>query len=99
MAAAPQHDPVADAQDRLRTEVQVGHEPRGQGHLLADDAVRADLDPRLPEHRAQRKRQPAVLTQRAEAEAPRVLGGDGARALHPGPARVHGTLDETAPPG
>lgn len=99
VAAAPEHDSVADAQDRLRAEVQVRHQTGGQGDLLADDAVGADMDPRLTEHRAQRKGQAAVRAQRAEAEAPRALGRDRAGALHPGPARVDGTLYEAAPPG
>ena len=86
-------------QDRIGSEIEVGHQTGGQGDLLADDAVRPQVDPRLTEHRAEREGEPGARAHRAEAEASGALGGDGTRALHPGPARVDSTLDQTAPPG
>lgn len=98
MAAAAEDDSVTDAQDRIRAEVEVGHQPGGQGDLFADDAVRPEVDPGFPEDRAEREGQPGAGAERAEAEPSRVGGGDGAGALHPGPARVHGPLRQAARP-
>jgi hypothetical protein len=99
VAAAAQDDAVAEAQDRVRAEVEVGHEARGEGDLLADDAVGAEMDPGLAEDRAEREGESGTCSHGAEAVPAGVLGGDGGRPLQPGPARVDGALREAPPPG
>ncbi len=99
MAAAAEDHAVADAQDRLRTEVQVGHQARGEGDLLGDDAVGAEPDPGFTEDRAEREGQTGGFADGAEAVSRGALGRDGPVALHPGPGRVYGSLGEAPSPG
>ncbi len=100
VAAAAEDHTVADVQDRVGAEVEVGHESGGEGDLLGDDAEGADAYPGLAEDGALRVGDAGAVAERAEPQPPRMLGGDGARLAHPAAAGLHGGVREAgATPG
>ncbi len=98
MAPPAQHHTVAQGEDGFRSQIEIGHQAGRERHLLADDAVVAQLDPRLPEHGALREGQPGPRADTSEPEPPGVPRGDRPGLLHPGPDAVDGAGRDEAPP-
>ncbi len=99
MAAPPQDDAVAEGEDGVGAEVEVRHHARRQGHVLGDDAVLADLDPRVAEDGPLREGEPGAGPDAAEAVRAGALGRDGGGLPHPVHAPVDGARNGPAPPG